>query len=105
MKSIMIAVLLTAVLASPALAQGQSLSVAPWRGLIPTQAVRSCSSSKSEWQRERDPSGRFTMTVEWQIDVSMDPAPGVGTFTLTAANGDTLFGTSTGLGLVVGGIA
>ena len=29
----------------------------------------------------------------------------MGSFTLTAANGDTLFGTSTGLGTVVDGIA
>ena len=34
-----------------------------------------------------------------------DPVEGSGSFTLTAANGDTLFGTSTGLGTVVDGIA
>ena len=34
-----------------------------------------------------------------------DPVEGVGSFVLTAANGDTLVGTSTGLGTVAEGIA
>ena len=49
--------------------------------------------------------GRFTTTVEWQLNVLTDPVGGVGLFTLTAANGDTLFGTITGLATVVDGIA
>jgi len=45
------------------------------------------------------------MTAEWQINVLTTPVKGVGSFTLTAANGDTLFGTSTGLGYVEEGFA
>ena len=106
MKSIMAAVLLTAAIASPVLAQGQ----VPFRGTlegVDSDAggafpvfLRSVSGGG-----HASLLGRFTMTAEFQVNVLFDPVEGMGSFTLTAANGDTLFGTSTGLGVVIEGIA
>lgn len=105
MKSIMAAVLLTAAIASPALAQQ-----VPFRGTV--DGVDSdAGGAFPVFFRSLSGNGyasllgRFTMTVEFEINVLTDPVEGVGVFTLTAANGDTLFGTSTGLGIVVDGIA
>ena len=105
MKSIMAAVLLTAAIASPALAQqvpfsGTVVGVDSDAGGAFPVFLRSVSGGGHASHL-----GRFTMTVEWQLNVLTDPVEGVGSFTLTAANGDTLFGTSTGLGTVVDGIA
>ena len=106
MKSIMTAVLLTAAIASPVLAQGQL----PFRGTV--EGVDSDAGGafpvffrSLSGTGHASLLGRFTMTAEWQINVLTTPVKGVGSFTLTAANGDTLFGTSTGLGIVAEGIA
>jgi hypothetical protein len=106
MKSIMTAVLLTAAIASPVLAQAQ----VPFRGTV--EGVDSGSGGafpvflrSLSGTGHASHLGQFTMTAEWQVNVLTDPAEGVGSFTLTAANGDTLFGTSTGPGIVVDGIA
>ena len=106
MRSIMAAVLLTAAIASPVLAQGQ----VPFRGTV--EGVDSDAGGtfplflrSVSGRGHATHLGRFTMTAEWQINVLTDPIEGVGSFRLTAANGDTLFGASTGLGVVINGIA
>jgi hypothetical protein len=105
MKSIMAALLLTATIASPALAQE-----VPFRGTV--EGIDSDAGGtfpvfdrSLSGRGQASLLGRLTLTAEWQINVLTDPVEGVGSFTLTAANGDTLFGTSTGLGVVVGGFA
>jgi hypothetical protein len=47
--------------------------------------------------------GRFKIEAEWRVNVQTFDA--VGTFTLTAANGDTLVGTATGKAAVIGEFA
>ena len=105
MKSIITALLLTAAIASPALAQqvpffGTVEGLDSGAGGTFPVFLRSVAG-----RGHASLLGRFTMTAEFQINVLPDPVEGVGSFTLTAANGDTVFGTSTGLGVVVGGIA
>src|SRR4051812_6545684 len=106
MKSIMTAVLLSAAIASPVLAQ----KPVPFRGTI--EGVDSDSGGvfpvllrSLSGTGEAAHLGQFTMTAEWQVNVLTYPVEGLGSFTLTAANGDTLVGTSTGLATVVEGIA
>jgi hypothetical protein len=104
MKSIMTAVLLTAAIASPVLAQGQ----VPFRGTF--EGIDSDSGGafpvflrSLTGTGHASHLGQFTMTAEWQVTVPTLDA--VGSFTLTAANGDTVFGTSIGVGTVVEDIA
>ena len=47
--------------------------------------------------------GRFTVEARWQVNVVTGTA--VGTFTLTAANGETLVGTATGTSAILDGLA
>ena len=47
--------------------------------------------------------GRFTIEAEWQVNVLT--GTGVGTFTLTGANGDTLVGTANGTSVIADGRA
>jgi hypothetical protein len=104
MKSIMTAVLLTAAIASPVLAQEQ----VPFRGTF--EAIEYTSGGafplfvqSLSGKGHATHLGRFTVTSELHINVLT--LVGSGVFTLTAANGDTLFGTITGLATVVEGIA
>ena len=106
MKSIMKAVLLTAAIASPVLAQGE----APFRGTF--EAVEFTSGGafpvfvqSMSGTGHATHLGRFTVTTEWHVNVLTYPVEATGSFTLTAANGDTLFGTTTGLATVVEDIA
>ena len=99
MRWIMAAVLLTAAIASPVLAQGQ----VPFRGTF--EGVDSDAGGafpiflrSLNGTGHASHLGRFTMTAEFQINVLTYPIEGVGSFTFTAANGDSLFGTTTGLG-------
>lgn len=106
MKSIMTAMLLTAAITSPVLAKGP----VPFRGTF--EAVEHTSGGafpvlvqSLSGTGHASHLGRFTLTGEWHVDVLTYPVEAVGSFALTAANGDTLFGTSTGLATVVDGIA
>ena len=106
MKSIITAVLLTAAVASPALAQGQ----VPFRGTYEASEYTSGGAFPVFVQSLSGTGhathlGRFTVTAEFHVNVQTYPVEGVGSFTLTAANGDSLFGTTTGLATVVEGIA
>jgi hypothetical protein len=47
--------------------------------------------------------GRFTVEAQWHVNVLT--GTGVGTFTLTGANGDTLVGTATGTSVILDGLA
>jgi len=47
--------------------------------------------------------GRFTVEAQWHVNVLTKG--GLGMFTLTAANGDTLIGTATGMAAVIEGLA
>ena len=47
--------------------------------------------------------GRFTVEAQWYVNVLT--GGGLGTVTLTAANGDTLVGSATGTSVIVDGLA
>jgi hypothetical protein len=104
MKSIITAVLLTAAIASPALAQGQL----PFRGTF--EAIEYTSGGafplfvqSLSGKGQATHLGRFTVTTVYHINVLT--LEGEGVSTLTAANGDALFGTSSGTATVGEGIA
>ena len=104
MKSLLAAIALAAAISQPAMAQGP----VPFRGTY----------ESSESQRggtfpvflqvlggigEATHIGRFTVEAQWHVNVVS--ATGVGTFTLTAADGATLAGTATGTSVILDGLA
>jgi hypothetical protein len=104
MKSIMTAVLLTAAIASPVLAQEQ----APFRGTFEAIEYNSGGAfpifvQSLSGEGHATHLGRFTVTTVYYVNVLTLEA--VADSTLNAANGDTLFATGTGLATVVEGIA
>lgn len=49
--------------------------------------------------------GDYTAVVDFRVDLRTPTSPAVGTFTLTAANGDTVFGDLLGRASIANGIA
>jgi hypothetical protein len=49
--------------------------------------------------------GTYAATFDFRVDLRMPTSPAVGSFTLTAANGDTLFGDLVGRASIADGIA
>ena len=49
--------------------------------------------------------GHYTATFDFRVDLRPPPSPAVGTFTLTAANGDSLFGDLLGRASIADGVA
>ena len=104
MKRLMVAIALTSALAAPVGAEPPvafraktSVSDTNVGGAFPVfQQVVSGDGEGTHF-------GRFSVHFEWQVNVVT--LNGVGTFTLTWADGSTLFGTATATSIVVDGMA
>ena len=104
MKSLLAAIALAAAISQPALAQGP----VPIRGTYESLESQSGGTFPVFLQVLRGSGeathlGSFTVEAQWSVNVIM--GTGVGTFTLTAANGATLAGTATGTSVTVDGLA
>jgi hypothetical protein len=106
MKSLMAAIALAAAISQPAMAKGTAplpfwgtyvASENQSGGTFPVFVQELGGRGKATYL------GRFTIEAEWHVNVQTLDA--LGTFTLTAANGDTLVGTSTGRATVIGEFA
>jgi hypothetical protein len=104
MKSLLAAIALAAAISQPAMAQGP----VPFRGTYESSEFQG-GGTFPVFHQVLGGSGNAThlgrLTVEAQWDVNVLTGTAVGTFTLTAANGDTLAGTATGTSVIVDGVA
>ena len=104
MKSLLAAIALAAAISQPAMAQGP----VPFRGTYESSEFQGGGTFPVFLQvlggsGEATHLGRFTVEAQWHVNVLTGTA--VGTFTLTAANGDTLVGTATGTSVILDGLA
>lgn len=104
MKTLVMAMLTVAALATPAVAQNP----VPFRGSMQTSEVDTgfqfpLAGKALEGTGQATHLGRFTLVAEFAVNVTNLTA--AGTFTLTAANGDSMWGTSLGVGSLEGDIA
>ncbi len=104
MKTVITAMLMVAALASPAMAQ----KTVPFRGTMQTAEVDTgfqfpFAGKALEGTGKATHLGRFTLVAEFAVNVTNLTA--AGTFKMTAANGDSMIGTSRGVGTLEGGIA
>jgi hypothetical protein len=49
--------------------------------------------------------GRYAATFDFRVDLRTPTIPALGTFTLTSANGDSIFGDLVGRATIAGGVA
>ena len=104
MKSLLAAISLAAAISQPAMAQGP----VPFRGTYESLESQGGGTFPVFLQVLRGSGeathlGSFTVEAQWYVNVIT--GTGVGTFTLTAANGATLAGTGTGTSVIVDGLA
>lgn len=104
MKRLLAAIALTAAISQPALAQGP----VPFRGTYEALESQRGGTFPVFLQvlggsGEAAQLGRFTLAAQWYVNVVT--GTGVGTFTLTGANGDTLAGNATGTSVILDGLA
>ena len=104
MKTMIMAMLTVAALATPAVAQNP----VPFHGTMQTSEVDPSfefplAGKALEGTGLATHLGRFTLGADFAVNVTNGTASG--TFTMTAANGDRIVGTSLGVGTIEGGIA
>ncbi len=104
MKSLLAAIALAAVISQPAMARGP----VPFKGTYESSEFAGGGTFPVFLQvlggsGNATHLGRFTVEAQWQVNVLT--GIGVGTFTLTGANGDTLVGTATGTSVILDGVA
>ena len=104
MKTVLTAMLMVVALASPALAQ----HTVPFRGTLQAAEVDTgfqfpLAGKHLEGSGQATHLGRFTLVADFAVDVTNLTA--AGTFTMTAANGDSRAGTSLGVGALDGATA
>lgn len=104
MKSLLAAIALAAAISQPAMAQGP----VPFRGTYESSEFQGGGTFPVFLQvlggsGEATHLGRFSVEAKWEVNVVT--GTGVGTFTLTAANGATLVGTATGTSVIIDGLA
>ena len=104
MKNLLAAIALAAAISQPAMAQGP----VPFRGTYASLESQSGGTfpvflQVLDGSGEATHLGRFTVEAQWYVNVLT--GGGLGTFTLTGANGDTLVGTATGTSVVIEGLA
>ena len=104
MKTMIMAMLTVAALATPAVAQNP----VPFHGTMVTSEVDTSfefplAGKALEGTGQATYLGRFTLGADFAVNVTNGTASG--TFTMTAANGDRIVGTSLGVGTIEGGIA
>ena len=104
MKTLFAAITLAAAISQPAMAQGP----VPFSGTYESLESQSGGAFPVFLQvlggsGEATQLGRFTVEAQWYVNVLT--GTGVGTFTLTAANGATLVGTATGTSVILDGLA
>jgi len=100
----MTAMLMVAALASPAMAQNP----VPFRGTMQTSEVDTgfqfpLAGKALDGAGQATHLGRFTLAAEFAVNVT--DITSAGTFTMTAANGDTIVGTIVGAATVEAGVA
>jgi hypothetical protein len=104
MKMVLTATLMVAALAGPALAQ----HTVPFRGTLQAAEVDTgfqfpLAGKHLEGTGQATHLGKFRLVSDFAVDVTNFTA--AGTFTMTAANGDTIVGTSLGVASVLGATA
>ena len=104
MRTVITAMLVVAALASPALAQ----HAVPFRGTMQTMEVDTgfefpLAGKALEGRGQATHFGKFKLVADFAVNVTNSTA--AGTFTMTAANGDSISGTSLGVGTLEDGIA
>ena len=104
MKNLLAAIALAAAISQPAMAQGP----VPFKGTYESLESQNGGTFPVFLQVLRGTGdathlGRFTVEAQWYVNVLT--GTGVGTFTLTAADGATLVGTATGTSVSLDGLA
>lgn len=104
MKSLLAAITLAAAISQPSMAQG----TVPFKGTYEASDSQGGGTFPVFLQvlggsGNATHLGRFTVDAQWYVNVLT--GGGLGAFTLTAANGDTLVGTATATSVIVDGLA